>query len=172
MGYRDETAVLRERIDQLELSLAKTTGRAMLFEDERDALSRRLDALTGDPRALARARSRNKLSKLPFRAMRVAGALMLVAGVLPMALMALALMFNEPAAGLMCSIVPALIVLGTMALKMPEVVTWIQVREEKKRAETEAATLYRARARVDLSPSEHALEVSDEVEEASDRMRR
>lgn len=167
MGYRDETAVLRERIDQLELSLAKTTGRAMLFEDERDALSRRLDALTGDPRALARARSRNKLSKLPFRAMRVAGVLMLMAGLLPVAMMVLALMFNEPATGLVCSVVPALIVLGTMALKMPEVVTWIQVREEKKRGEKEAAALYRARARVDLGAEpEHELEAEDPAEQA------
>lgn len=153
-GYRDESAVLRERIDQLELSLAKTTGRAMLLEDERDALSRELDALTDDPRALARRRSRNKLSKLPFRVFRLVGLLMMTVGLLPLVLMALAVAVNEPVAGLACSVVPALIVAGTLAFKLPDLVTWLQVREEEARARREAAARYRAKVRVEVPSGE------------------
>lgn len=74
MAFRDPQAALRTRIDQLELSLAKTAGRAIRLEEERDALRAELAWLKGDPARARRARAATWRRSARFKALQILGA--------------------------------------------------------------------------------------------------
>jgi ABC-type tungstate transport system substrate-binding protein len=170
MTYRDDDAVLRERIERLELSLAKSAGRAMLLAEERDALHAELATLTRDPKALARVRGRNQSRSALFVAMRIFGLLGVGAVVVPMLLGALAAMVGgEPLGGLLCALVPMMIVGSVLLLKMPDIVTALELRVEKKQRERRARELSAPQVRVATDLHE---EVAVEASAASMRSRR
>lgn len=149
MTYRDDHAVLRERIERLELSLAKTAGRTMLLTEERDALQAELAQLTRDPRALARVRGKNLSRSALYGALRIAGGIGIGLAVLPMLVAALLIMLSgEVGGGFVCAIFPMLILAGVFLLKLPGIVTALELRVEKKQRERRARELSAPQVRV------------------------
>jgi hypothetical protein len=158
MAFRDDGVVLKERIDLLELQLAKTAGRAMQLGDERDALREELERLTRDPKALARVRrDRDKRSAL-YTALRLLGATTIVAVLVPMIALVVSMASQgDIGAAFVCGVVPFLTVAGTILLKLPEIVQALELRFERKEHARRAAELARPRAQV-------RVETTDEVE--------
>lgn len=149
MTYRNDEAVLRERIERLELSLAKSAGRAMLLTEERDALLAELSRLTRDPRALARVRQRNQSRSALYTALRILGGLGIGVLVVPMLVGALLVMSGgEVVTGLLCAILPLLILASVLLLKLPGIVTALELRVEKKQRERRAHELSAPQVRV------------------------
>ena len=149
MTYRNDDAVLRERIERLELSLAKSAGRTMLLTEERDALLAELSELTRDPKALARIRQRNQSRSALYTALRILGGLGIGLTVVPMLIGALLIMVGgEVLGGLMCAIFPVLILASVLLLKLPEIVTALELRVEKKQHARRARELSAPQVRV------------------------
>jgi len=149
MTYRDDDAVLRERIERLELSLAKSAGRAMLLTEERDALLAELSQLTRDPRALARVREKNQTRSALYTALRILGGLGIAVAVVPMLIGVVLMMIGgELGGGLLCAMFPMLVLASVLLLKLPEIVTALELRVEKKQRERRARELSAPRVRV------------------------
>lgn len=149
MAYRNDDAVLRERIERLELSLARSAGRTMLLTEERDALLAELSELTRDPKALARVRERNQSRSALYSALRILGGLGIGLTVVPMFLLAVLIMIGgEVGGGLLCAIVPMLLVASVLLLKLPSIVTALELRVEKKQRERRARELSTPQVRV------------------------
>lgn len=133
MAFRDSEVVLRERIERLELSLARTTGRVMRLTDERDALQAELERLTGDPKALARVRRAMRTRSALFVALRIVGVIGIVVAILPMVAIALFLLIDgKVGSGLLCGLFPLSIVAGILALKLPDLVHALELRLERR----------------------------------------
>jgi hypothetical protein len=168
MTFRDNEAVLRERIDRLELSLAKAAGRSMLLEDEREELRAELERLTNDPTALARVRKSNARRSTLFGAMRVFGIVAVLFAVLPMFVFAFFMFFgSDPGAGILCATIPTFITLGVILLKTPEIMNAMELSAQKRRQAQKAAQ----RVRVEVPPVPAAQEHPVEIE-ASKRAQR
>ena len=168
MAYRDKEALYRDRIDELELELVKTAGRGMLATDERDRLRAELDRLTNDPRALRRARSAQSSRRALYWALRALGILMLLVTLAPLLATALVVLASgEILAGLMCTAIPLATLMGMLLLKLPDIVTWLELRHERKQRQLRKLQSQQKRVRVDLGyrPYEEH-DVGDEVEAA------
>ncbi len=149
MTYRDDDVVLRERIERLELSLAKAAGRTMLLTEERDALLAELAELTRDPKAIARLRSMNQSRSSLYAALRIVGGFGVALAVLPMFATALLMMIGgDLGPGLMCALFPLLLVVSVVLLKLPGIVGALELRVEKKRRQERARELAAPRVRV------------------------
>ncbi len=174
MAFRDQDVIFKERIEQLELSLARSAGRVILLTEERDALRDQLERLTGDPKALARVRKQKGRQASLYSALRVLGGLVLLFALLPMlALVVTFLASGEPGMAVACASVPALIVYGVLAMKMPEIVQALELRFERKRHDRRAADLGRTPARVRVEASEpEELHVSAGGERKNERFGR
>lgn len=152
MGYRDDDAVLRERIERLELQLARSAGQSMLLREQRDAAWAELAHLKGDRRALARARSATFRRSALHTALRVAGVVALGLSILPVTVLSLGLLFGgDIGAGLLCAVVPFLGVLAAVLLGLPGFVQWLERRGEMRRELARLAELSAA-PRVRVAP--------------------
>ena len=100
------------------------------------------------------------------------GALLFAAGIAPMVIVAIAFLASgETGLGLACAAVPWTALLGVLALKLPGIVRWLEMRAEKKQRARRAAQIEeerrerQARVRVSVDALEDTFDGKDALPE-------